>query len=162
MPFGDKYKFTPDKNPAPGSYNIESGHNMSKLSTRSAIIREDVAPYRRPAEKSPGPGEHDAHLTPFGADVSHKMPFGDKYKFKPKEGPPPGHYDIDSGLNASQTKSRAAHINEETHPYRRPQEQSPDPGFYDRHLKALGADITHKMDFGNKYIFKPDRNPAPG
>jgi hypothetical protein len=62
----------------------------------------------------------------------------------------------------SQTKSRAAHIKEETHPYRRPKGDSPDPGFYDRHLTNLGANITHKMDFGNKYVFKADQNPAPG
>jgi hypothetical protein len=47
-----------------------------------------------------------------------------------------------------------AHITEEKHPYRRPKEQSPDAGFYDKHLTALGANITHKMDFGNKYVFK--------
>jgi hypothetical protein len=54
----------------------------------------------------------------------------------------------------SQSKSRMAHITEEKHPYRRPKEQSPDAGFYDKHLTALGANITHKMDFGNKYVFK--------
>ena len=62
----------------------------------------------------------------------------------------------------SKASSKSAIIREDTSPYRRPKEESPDPGFYDRHLTKLGANITHKMDFGNKYIFKPDKNPAPG
>jgi len=47
---------------------------------------------------------------------------GSKYEFKPDKNPPPGAYDITSGLNMSQTKSREAHIKEETSPYRRPKE----------------------------------------
>ena len=162
MDFGNKYIFKPDKNPPVGAYNIESGHNMSKASSKSAIIREETSPYRRPQENSPGPGHHDGHLTAFGADVKANIGMGSKYEFKPDSNPPVGAYDINSGLNMSQKKSRAAHIKEEVAPYRRPKEDSPDPGFYDRHLTNLGANITHKMDFGNKYVFKPDQNPAPG
>ena len=28
--------------------------------------------------------------------------------------------------------------------------------------KPFGSDVHHKMDFGNKYKFKPDSNPPPG
>jgi len=48
MDFGNKYVFKPDTNPAPGQYNIDSGHNMSKASSKSVIIREETSPYRRP------------------------------------------------------------------------------------------------------------------
>mgnify|MGYP000727560471 CR=1 FL=1 len=87
---------------------------------------------------------------------------GSKYQFKPDKNPPPGAYDINSGLNLSQTKSRAAHINEEVHPYRRPVGESPDPGFYDRHLTAMGVNVKPNINMGSKYEFKPDKNPAPG
>lgn len=39
---------------------------MSKSASKSVLIREETSPYRRPKEHSPGPGEHDGHLTPFG------------------------------------------------------------------------------------------------
>lgn len=87
---GSKYEFKPDRNPPPGAYNIESGHNMSKSSVRSAHIREDTSPYRRPIEKSPGPGEHTGHLTAFGADVTRNITMGSKYEFKPDKNPAPG------------------------------------------------------------------------
>ena len=135
---------------------------MSKMSVRSAHIREEGSPYRRPKENSPGPGAHDGHLTAFGADVTRNITMGSKYEFKADSNPAVGQYDPSSGIAMSQSKSRMAHITEEKHPYRRPKEQSPDAGFYDKHLTALGANITHKMDFGNKYIFKANQNPAPG
>ena len=68
---GSKYEFKPDKNPPTGAYNIDSGHNMSKASVRSAHIRPETSPYRRPKENTPGPGHHDGHLTAFGADKKY-------------------------------------------------------------------------------------------
>ena len=162
MDFGNKYVFKPDRNPAPGQYNIDSGHNMSKASTKSAIIREDTSPHRRGPDYTPGPGHHDGHLTAFGSDVKMNIGMGSKYEFKPDSNPAVGSYDIYSGLNLSQTKSRAAHIKEDTSPERRPIENTPGPGHHDGHLDTFGSKVTHKMDFGNKYVFKPDRNPAPG
>jgi len=162
MDFGNKYVFKADKNPAPGQYNIDSGHNMSKASAKSVIIREESSPYRRPKENTPGPGHHDGHLTAFGSDVKANIGMGSKYEFKPDSNPAVGSYDIQSGLNMSQKKTRSAHIKEETFSYRRPKESGPAPGAYDGHLDKFGSKVTHKMDFGNKYVFKPDRNPAPG
>ena len=108
---GSKYEFKPDKNPPVGAYNIESGHNMSKASVRSAIIREETSPYRRPKENNPGPGHHDAHLTPFASDIKTNVGMGSKYVFKPDKNPPPGAYNIDSGHNMSKASVRSAHIN---------------------------------------------------
>jgi hypothetical protein len=62
--------------------------------------------------------------------------FGDPYKFNPKEGPGPGEYE---GLD-SQTKPKVKYavIKDDTSPFRRPAEKTPDPGTYDGHLKAFG------------------------
>ena len=45
---GSKYVFKPDRNPPPGAYDIDAGHNVSKTKSRAAHIREEVSPYRRP------------------------------------------------------------------------------------------------------------------
>jgi len=87
---------------------------------------------------------------------------GSKYIFKPDSNPPVGGYDIESANKHTKSKSRAAHIREETSPYRRPIDNDPGPGHHDGHLDAFGSKITHKMDFGNKYVFKPDNNPPVG
>lgn len=38
---GSKYKFKPDSNPGVGTYNLESGVNMSKANMRSAVIQPE-------------------------------------------------------------------------------------------------------------------------
>jgi len=53
---GRKYEFKPDRNPPVGSYDIDSGLRMSQRKTQSALIREEVSPYRRPKDKTPEPG----------------------------------------------------------------------------------------------------------
>ena len=70
---------------------------MSKMSVRSAHIKEETSPYRRPQENSPGPGAHDGHLTAFGADVTRNITMGSKYEFKADSNPPVGGYDVDAG-----------------------------------------------------------------
>ena len=129
---------------------------MTSTRARSALIREETSPYRRPKENNPGPGAHDKHLTRFGADVHHKMDFGNKYVFKPVAGPAPGAYNPESGHNMSKASTRSAIILEETSPYRRPKENSPGPGAHDKHLTAFGADVTRNITMGSKYEFKPD------
>jgi hypothetical protein len=135
---------------------------MSKASTKSAHIRPETSPYRRPQENTPGPGHHDGHLTAFGSDVTANIGMGSKYEFKPDRNPPPGAYNIESGHNMSKSSVRSAHIREDTSPYRRPIEKSPGPGEHTGHLTAFGADVTRNITMGSKYEFKPDKNPAPG
>ena len=36
------------------------------------------------------------------------------------------------------------------------------PGSNTGHIKEFGADVHMKVNFGNKYEFKPDNNPPPG
>lgn len=50
--FGGKHKWKPDDNPAVGSYNP----SPIKPRVKSALIREDVSPYKRPKERVPSPG----------------------------------------------------------------------------------------------------------
>jgi len=51
---------------------------------------------------------------------------------------------------------------EDVSPYRRPKENPPPLGLYDKHLIPFGADLKTKFSIGSKYIFKPNRNPPPG
>jgi len=153
---GSKYIFKPDSNPGAGDYDPDQANNQTLSKSRAAHINGETSPYRRPKENLPGPGHHDGHLDRFGSKVHHKMDFGNKYVFKPDRNPPPGAYDPESGHNMSKAKSRAAHINRETSPYRRPDENLPGAGHYDGHLSAFGADVTRKIDMGSKYEFKPD------
>jgi hypothetical protein len=52
-------------------------------------------------------------------------------------------------------------IIEETNPYRRRREVSPDPGSYDGHLTMFGDGLMN-IDMGSKYKFVPKEGPAPG
>jgi len=85
---------------------------------------------------------------------------GAKYVFKPDTNPAPGQYEP----NESQTKfqNKSVIIREETSPYRRPKEQSPDPGQYNGDVVTFGKDVKANPGMGNKYIFKADSNPAVG
>ena len=161
---GSKYEFKPDKNPAVGSYNIDSGHNMSKASIRSAHIREETSPYRRPKDNNPGAGHYDGHLDKFGSKITHKMDFGSKYEFKPDSNPPVGGYNPDSGhaMISTSKRSRSALIREDVYSFRRPVEENPGPGNYDKHLDAFGSKVTQNIGMGSKYVFKADRNPPVG
>lgn len=116
--FGSKWEFSPVKGPESTKYR--PNHDLTKKKSRAAHIRPETSPYRRPKENTPGPGHHDSHLIPFAADITHKMEFGDKYKFTPKAGPPPGAYNIDRGHNLSKTSSKSYLIRAPTSPYRRP------------------------------------------
>jgi hypothetical protein len=120
---GSKYKFVPKEGPPPGYY--ENSSNVIKSKIPAAHIRTETSPYRRPEEITPDPGTYDGHLKTFG-DGLKNIDMGNKYKFVPKEGPPPGLYENSS--DAIKPKVFAAHIREETSPYRRPEEITPDPG----------------------------------
>ena len=87
---GSKYEFKPDRNPPVGAYDIDKGIKASSPNSRSATIREEVYPYRRPKERSPDPGIYDGHLSIFGADVSANIGMGSKYIFKPDSNPAVG------------------------------------------------------------------------
>jgi hypothetical protein len=56
----------------------------------------------------------------------------------------------------------AANIKEDTSPYRRPVEPTPDAGLYDNHLTPFASDLKNTATMGNKYKFVPKEGPAPG
>lgn len=78
---GGKYKWKADQNPALGTYDVDTGYNLTQYNNRSATIRKEVSPFRRPKDSNPDPGQYDGHLTPFGSDVK-KFTMGGKYKWK--------------------------------------------------------------------------------
>jgi len=45
---GLPYKFVPNNNPPPGLYEHDVAKELVSSRTRSAIIREECSPYRRP------------------------------------------------------------------------------------------------------------------
>ena len=90
---GSKYEFKPDKNPPVGAYDIQSGLNASLTQSRSAHIKEETSPYRRAQDQTPGPGEHDGHLTKFGSNIKPNVYVNSKYRNNYLDTPPPGLYD---------------------------------------------------------------------
>lgn len=160
--FGEKYKFKPDSNPAPGQYNADRAVSLTQRRAPAVTIREDSKRYTRPKEDAPAPGQYDKHLTPFAADVKTNITFGSKYQFKPDSNPAPGSYDVESSYRMVKARSPDVRIREPLIAEKRQKERGPDPGQYDAHLTPFGANITNKAIFGSKYEFKPDKNPPPG
>lgn len=92
---------------------------VTKPRAPEVIIKEDIVTEKKKPDPTPDPGKYDSHLTPFGADLKNTATMGNKYKFVPKEGPPPGLYEPNE--SAIKPRAQSAVIKEETHPYRRPQ-----------------------------------------
>ena len=156
---GSKYGWKPKDGPAPGEY--EPAEGSTKPRAKSAFIRQDVSPYKRPAEHMPEPGTYSGHIKLLGADLKNTATMGSKYGWKPTEGPAPGQYNANS--EAVKPKSRYAYIKEDIVTEHRPVESTPDPGQYgDYKYYMFGNDIKPKIDMGSKYEFKPKEGPGPG
>jgi len=156
---GSKYKFVPKEGPPPGLYEVDNPQTMTRV--RSAVIRQDQYP-KKPVGPTPDAGMYDKHLTPFGSGLK-KVDMGSKYKFVPKEGPPPGIYTdgIEKAQAHTKPRTRVVHIDEHMNLYKRPAEKLPDPGQYDKHLTPFGEGLK-KVDMGSKYKFVPKEGPPPG
>ena len=76
-----------------GTYNHAKSFERTQSRRRSATIKKEVSPHRRPKHENPEPGQYDGHLTKFGADAK-KFTIGGKYRWKPDENPPVGSYNI--------------------------------------------------------------------
>lgn len=74
--------------------------DLAKITTlprpKSTVIRERLID-PKPKDVSPGPGEYDRYLKQFG-DLPQRMTWGGKYLFTTDSNPPPGLYDIDTGI----------------------------------------------------------------
>ena len=175
---GNKYKFVPKEGPPPGLYNPDMADGQTKPKQRDIKIspeKRDTGAFldgnqRYGAESANDPGKYDGHLTAFGSDINTKVTMGNKYKFVPKEGPPPGLYNPDMADGQTKPKQRDIKISPEKRDtgafldgnQRYGAEAANDPGMYDGHLKAFGADINTKVTMGNKYKFVPKEGPPPG
>jgi len=109
-----KYKFKPESTPAPGTYDWTAADSIIKERSKSAVIKEPVSSYRRPAEKLPEPGQYSGHLAPFASHLKNTVNIdrGSKFTFKPDSNPAPGQYDITFGENHTKERPRSAVIRE--------------------------------------------------
>lgn len=109
-----------------------------------------------------GPGTHNPHKG-FGEEVTHKMHFGGKYKWKPDANPPPGLYDVNSNVLKPNAPSVKLENDRSTRSdfTRVAMQENPSSGQYQT-TKDFGSDIKTKINMGSKYPWKPDSNPPPG
>ena len=84
------------------------------MSVKSATIVMSRSHYQKPVEHLPGPGHHDKHLIPFGGDITHKMDFGEKYKFKVSDTPSASKYNPDDSFLSTRKRSPCVLIREPT------------------------------------------------
>ena len=109
-----------------------------------------------------GPGSTE-YMKPFGSEVKNKTDFGQKYKFVPNSNPPPGLYDTDKAQKLVQprTKFMAVPNKEKLADFTVVEGRNmPDAGLYNA-TKPFGHGMK-RVNFGNKYEFKADKNPGPG
>ena len=107
---GSKYKWKPDENPPIGGYDVE-GAFKSLNKSKSAIIRKEVSPYRRPKDGSPDPGAYDGHLTKFGSNTK-SFTIGLKMPESHNNNPGVGYYNPDKAESVTKSRVRYAHIKE--------------------------------------------------
>lgn len=133
---------------------------MTQWHNRSAIIKQDVNPYRRPKERSPEIGQYDRHLTNFG-EGAKKFTIGEKKPESPNRNPGPGYYEPEKASSIVHSKSISAVIKEPTLKMNLGKESYPSPGQYDKHLKPFASDLKN-INMGSKYEFKVNDVPPPG
>jgi hypothetical protein len=101
---GAPYQFVPDSNPPVGGYDVDRGLALTQWQNKSAIIRKDSSPYRRPKDREPEPGQYNASTHKSWTNEylrDKKITLGAPYQFKPDQNPPVGGYDVDRGLAAT-------------------------------------------------------------
>jgi len=117
MTLGGKYKFKPDSNPPPGSY--EPNDKMSKPSTVNQAFGKSKANLDgrlgkgsfidAPNRDNPSAGNYEPHKS-IGKSNGNRMTLGGKYKFKANNNPPPGLYNADRSLNYTKPRIQSAAI----------------------------------------------------
>lgn len=156
---GSKYKFEASKNPPPGYY--EPNVNMIKPSSKGGKIHQSVTTYKRQEEALPEPGQYQKDTVTFGSGLKKVADMGRKYEFKVDSNPKIGQYDVDTGLNQTKARSKAARILTKTSTYKKAEEHVPDPGQYDAGNKNFGDGVKGRKWEG-KYIHKYDPSLGPG
>jgi len=92
MTLGKKYKFKPGNSLPPGYYGYhQKSLNIVKPRSTSTFINSKSKKTMKRVY-TPGPGEYDSYIKPFGSNMSN-VTFGSKYKkFKDSDVPPIGLY----------------------------------------------------------------------
>ena len=156
--FGSKYEFKVDQTPPPGFYENDESKMKLLPRGRSAFIYTNlVSPRQR--EAGPGPGEYDGHLKPFG-DLPQNMTIQGKHNFKPNDNPPPGLYEVDTGIDAIKPTNPYYSQSQEKRMKKVKFDESPDAGMYDPH-KGFGSDGPN-ITMGSPFKFSPSDTPGPG
>ena len=93
------------------------------------IRGRDENGYKRPEEQSPEPGQYQVETVTFAKNMQN-VDFGGKYETKYDKNPAVGQYDVEGSMRMTQTKSYSAKIVSDENGYKRPEEQSPEPGQY--------------------------------
>ena len=89
------------------------------------------------------------------------MTLGGKHNFRPEnENPPPGFYDIETGIMAIKPKNPSYPQNQEKKLKKVKFDDTPDAGQYDPH-KGFGSDGPN-ITMGQPYKFTPSDTPGPG
>ena len=98
---GAKYKWAPDRNPGPGSYNTSQAETMTKPRVKNVPYQN--SPQRGSVQKKqvPGPGYYEGDMNSFGKNT-RPITMGTKYRWSPDRNPGPGSYHPDE----SATKPR--------------------------------------------------------
>ena len=142
----------------PGYYDHDKAQMSTLTKSRTAVIKLENKSYVKPPEQTPE--ADDKHYKPFGAGLN-KIDFGKKYEFKVDSNPHVGKYDVNTASKLTKPASKAAKIMMPTSSYKRPVENSPEPGTYDAHLKSFGSEAK-SFNFKGKPQENYDPNLGPG
>jgi len=97
-------------------------------SVAAKIVSNENA-YVRTVEASPEPGQYQQETVTFAKNMN-KVDFGSKYQFKADSNPAVVQYEVEASAKATMNRSVAAKIVSNENAYKRPVEESPDPGQY--------------------------------
>lgn len=97
---GSPYKFKPDKNPPPGSYDLEEAWNKTTPRPLVPKYKAKAGREKKP-DVTPDAGFYEPQK-PFGY-TEKKMTIGGKYKWKPDGNPHPAYYQPNDKLTKSST-----------------------------------------------------------
>jgi hypothetical protein len=86
-----------------------------------------------------------------------KTEYVDKWGAKPKDGPPPGGYDIEAAEKMTKPTAPAVVIKEDLNLYKAPESIRPEPTT--EHLKPFGSDVKLHISLGDPAVERRMTSP---
>jgi len=102
---GSKYQFKPDSNPGVGSYNLDSGLNMSKASVSSAVIHPESARRKQQETSPPISYDNNDNMYDFNKNIKPNVYVNSKYTNKYLDTPPPNKYNPNDKVLSTRQRS---------------------------------------------------------